>query len=187
MTATALRLYECVDGIDTVREWIDEHADELIAAGGDLERLPELAELLELAEGQLANKVESVALYVRELLSTAAAIKEESARLAARAKHAEAAAASLKRYLLINMERAELKRVDGKLVTVRVQASPPAVTHDLTDADLRALYAIPVGPRFVTRTETFALDRKVTLAAEQTGESLPPGVQVTRGTHIRIA
>lgn len=187
MTATAIRLYEAVDGIDTVREWIDEHAEELLAAGGDLDQLPELAELLELAEGQLAGKVESVGLYIRELTATAAAIKEEAQRLDARARHALAAAASLKRYLLINMERAELKRVDGKLVTVRVQASPPAVTHDLTDEDLRALYVIPVGPRFVTRTEVFAIDRKVALTAEQAGEALPAGVHVTRGTHIRIA
>src|SRR6185312_4144229 len=138
--SAALRLYECVDDLLTVRDWLDEHAEQVIEAGGDIAALPELAALMDQAEGDFEAKVERVALFILELTRTADAVAEEAKRLTARAARDKKSADALKQYLLLNMQRAECKKVEGKLATVRVQASPAAVHSALTDEDLMGMY-----------------------------------------------
>lgn len=190
MTA-ALRFYDTVDALLTVREWCDEHVEQIIEAGGDIGALPELAALVDQAEGDFTEKAERVALFIRELLLSAKAVAEEAARLTARAKHLDKSAEALKHYLLLNLQRAETKKVEGKLVTVRVQASPAAVQHALTDAELQRLYTLGTidgAHQLVRRVpETFRLDAKAVVEAEALGEPIPAGVTITRGQHVRIS
>jgi hypothetical protein len=182
MTAPALRLYEAVDALETVRTWIDEHAEEIIAAGGELPA--ELSELLDQAEGQLADKIERVALYIRELLATAEAIRVERDRLEARARHAERAAEGLKRYLQAQLERAGLTRVVGELVTVRLQKSPPRVVSTLDEEALRR----SEGAEWVTVIPAqYRIDPRKLLDYYKQGLPLPDGITVEQGQHVRIS
>lgn len=102
--ATMLRLYEAVDQLEVVLDWMSEHEEAIVAAGGELP--PELAELLDEVEGTLEAKVERTALVVRNLLANAKAAKEEADRLAAIAGTYNRQADSLKNYLLHSLKRA---------------------------------------------------------------------------------
>lgn len=184
--ATGLKLYEAVEALGLVNGWIDEHADELLAAGGELS--PELAELLDQAEGDFAEKVERVALKVRSLEAEAAAIKVEEARLSQRRKAVENAAASLKQYLHRGLDAAGEKKVKGTLVTVALQANPPAVAGELTREQLEERYMESKGADpFVTLVpESFTLNKKAVLEAFRAERPLPEGVSVVQGVSLRI-
>lgn len=187
MSATALRLYEATDAIEIVRDWILEHDQELLANEGVLP--DELAELLAKVEGDFKAKAERVALFIRELLSTAKAIKEEESRLATRRKSMENAADRLKRYLEANMLEAEQMRIEGKLVTLRIQLNNPAVVCTLDSDALAKLYpkvstwTVPIIRRI---PETYALDKHAVLDAHKLGVVLPDGIAVERGASLRI-
>jgi len=189
MTAAAsLHLYEHADALDVVREWIlePEHQEALVAAEGDLAALPELQQLLELAEMDFKVKAERVALVARERALTAKAIGEEIERLTALKKSAESAERGLKAYLKFCLERVGLTRVDGTLARVALQKnSQPSVT---TALQANELYALPEAQRFVTREETviYSLDRAAILAAWKEGQALPASIVVEQGCHIRI-
>ncbi|HEX5437164.1 MAG TPA: siphovirus Gp157 family protein [Gemmatimonadaceae bacterium] len=180
---TALKLYGTTDALLTVRTWIEEHADEIIAAGGEMPA--ELAALVDEAEGAFEEKVERVALYIRELLSTAKAVKEEADRLAARARHMERAADGLKGYLLAQLQRADVQKVAGQLVTVRRQKSPPSVRCAVEPAALFDRW----GGLYVQRKETYTLDSKAIIAAYKAhgDDMIPVDVTVEQGEHVRIA
>lgn len=184
MTA-ALKLYEAVDAIDVVRAWIYEHDEEIRAMEGALP--DELAELLAQAEGDFKSKAERVALFVRELLANAGAIKVEEQRLAARRQHYEKAADGLKAYLKLQMEAADIPKVEGKLVTVRIQKNPPSVKCSLTPDDIGRLRADPGTERFVAVIpESYRIDAKAVLEGWKSGEVIPAGFTVEQGSHLRI-
>jgi len=180
---TGMKLYETVEALGTVNAWIDEHADELLASGGELS--PELAQLLEQAEGDFAEKVERVALKVRSLLAEGDAIKVEEVRLAQRRKSREHAAESLKQYLQHALDMAGETKVTGTLVTVAIQKNPPSV-RGLVDESQLAEWA-QQGSAFVTIIpETYALDRKAILTAHKGGLEIPAGLTVEQSASVRI-
>jgi hypothetical protein len=181
--ATALKLYEAADAIAAVREWVYEN-DELIRASEGA--LPdELAALLEIAEGDFKSKAENVGLFIRELVSSAKAVKEERDRLDGRMKHYERAAEGLKAYLKFQMERSDIPKVEGKLVTVRLQKNPPAVhAESVTQEDMKLILDEYV--RVIP--ETRMLNSAAIIAHwKATGESPIDGVTVSQGSHVRIA
>lgn len=137
-----LTLYATNDALDIVRAWLadPEHVEVLAAAGGDLDELPELRDLLEQAELDFKLKAERVALVAREKELRAKSIDEEISRLERLKKADESAARGLKAYLLYAFRRANVKKVDGTLARPRVQANPPAVKCDLTPESIRALH-----------------------------------------------
>ena len=139
MSAVSLRLYEATDALAQVAEWREEHADEMIAAGGEI---PEaLSELIDQAEGDFATKVERVGLFAKERLAQAKMVKAEADSLAARAKRLESQGEAMKRYLLLNLVRANRKMVEGKLLDVRVQANPIAFKYTFSPEQLAELQA----------------------------------------------
>lgn len=126
MVASALKLYEQVDDLQTVLDWLEEHEEDIRAAGGEIP--PELDELMEKVEGDLKTKVERTALTIENLKANAAAAKIQADRLAKRAKSFERQAASLSDYLHHQMRRAGVDRVETPTVTVRIQrASRPSI------------------------------------------------------------
>jgi hypothetical protein len=125
MTMPALKLWEAGDAMEIVREWILEHDEELRANEGVFP--PALAELLEKVESDFDKKAERVALFIRELLATAKAIKEEETRLAARRKSIDNAAERLKSYLELQMIANTRPHIVGQLVTLRIQKNAPSV------------------------------------------------------------
>jgi hypothetical protein len=186
MGASTLHLYEATDAIEIVRDWILEHDEELRANEGALP--DELAELLAKVEGDFKQKAERVALFIREMLSTAKAVKEEEARLCARRKSLENGADRLKRYLEANMLEAEQMRIDGKLVTLRIQLNPPSVACELDESALREMFFTNTLPLpFIKRVpESFALDKKACLEMHKLGIELPAGIAIERGASLRI-
>lgn len=214
--ATSLRLYEAVDALVVVAEFLDEHADEMIAAGGEIPQA--LAELIDQAEGDFATKVERVGLFAKERLAQAKMVKAEADSLAARARRLESHAEAMKRYLLLNLQRANRKKVEGKLLDVRVQANAVGFKHELTIEQLQALHADGspfVVARVVTEysmpaeglkaayqdaiaelgkppeigEEDYEAKREAwqaAIAAHLTAEGVPAGVRVERGHHVRF-
>ena len=119
MSAPMLKLHEYVDELEQVLEWIVEHEEQIVAAGGELP--PELAELLEQVEGDLTEKVRRVALVILNLTASAKAAHAEAERIAAIARSYERQTESLKRYLMFQLERAGTTRVETPTVKVRIQ------------------------------------------------------------------
>lgn len=180
-----IKLYEAAAQLDVVNGWIEEHADEILANGGALP--PALAELLDQAEGTLAEKVERVALKVRELVAEADAIKAESARLTQRHKTAAHAAESLRTYLQRVLEATGTAQVKGMLVTVALQQNPPAALGELTQEQLEYLYEGPSFGAMVSYVPaSYALNRKAVLEAFKRQEPLPEGIRVAQATSLRI-
>jgi hypothetical protein len=178
-----MKLYEAVDALATVSGWIEEHGDEITAAGGELS--PELAELLDQAEGDFRDKAERVGLKIRELMATAEAVKSEEARLAQRRKAWEHAATSLKQYLQRGLEAAQMDSVKGTLCTVAIQKNPPSVKGLLTETELAEL-ALAGSPFVTVVPESYALDRKSILTAFKAGEPIPAGLTVEQGVSVRV-
>lgn len=182
MIAT-MKLYEATDAIEIVRDWIFEHDEELRANEGVLP--DELAELLAQVEGDFATKAERVALFARELAATGKAIKEEEERLRARRKSMENTVDGLKRYLETNMLIAEKMRIDGKLVTLRIQKNPPHVDGELSQEELCILDMME-SPFVSVVPATFRLDAKLVIEAWKAGAEIPAGLAVSQGASLRI-
>jgi hypothetical protein len=179
MATTPVKLYETAEALLIVEQWIDEHADELLASGGELP--PALAELIDQATAQLEGKVEKVALKVRELEATAGAVKLEADRLAQRAKTFTNAAAALKAYLKVQLERTNVMKVEGKLATVALQKnSQPSVSLTVPLDHLPKEWVRQPPP------PAPELDKEKVLKAFKAGEDLPAGVTAAVGTHLRI-
>lgn len=177
----AIKLYELSAARDILDTWLAE---------SDGEVTPELDALLDELDGQTDEKIERVALYVRERLATAAAVKEERNRLDAIVKREEKAAESLKGYLKTRMERLGKTKVNGLLCTVAIQNNSVAsVTTALESDDLRDHYNSAGDPLlpYILRTVTYSINRESVLAATKTGGTVvPPEIIVERGTHLRI-
>lgn len=126
MPATMLKLYDAVDAYQTALDWMEEHEDEIVAAGGELPE--ELDAILEQAEGDLEEKVKRVALVIQNLKANANAAKEEADRLATTARSYQRQADALTQYLQYELERAGVPRVETPVVKVRIQrASRPSI------------------------------------------------------------
>lgn len=195
MTAPAgIKLWEATDAIEIVRDWLSEHDAEMRENEGALP--DELAELLSHVEGSFNEKAERVALFIREMLATGKAIKEEEERLRDRRKSFENASDRLKRYLEANMLQAEKMRIDGKLVTLRIQKNPAALHQDreLTQDELAVLYVenptlvIYTPSRFdLSGSGVIAASKKVNEKGETIGYESPiEGLRVQQGASLRI-
>lgn len=164
-----MQLYAIADAMQAILDTIDESG----------EIAPEAQAQLDALEGDLAAKAEAIARVVRNLVASEAARKVEAARLALAADADRRRADWLKRYLMDQLQRLGLTRIDAGVFRVRVQRnSQPAVSC-----------AVPLDklpPDLVRRKETLDLDREAILAAVREGLPLPEGVRVETGTHLRI-
>lgn len=177
---TTIALYEISAMRDVLDLWLDE---------ADGEMTPELEALLAELDAKADEKIERVALYVREQLSRAAQVKEEVQRLQTIQKRSERAAESLKAYLHREMERLGKTKVTGLLCTVAIQNNPPSVKGELTQEALIEIHQVSYAdPRCIVRyiPESYALDRKAVLDLHKSGTPLPEGLSVEQGTSLRI-
>lgn len=135
------------------------------------------------------EKAERVALYIRERLALAAAIREEEERLAARRKALTGTAEHLTGYLQQNMERVGKTRINGLLATVSLQKNPPKVEAltPLDEAELRNIASF--APRYVKHEESWALDKRAILDDAKAGTLDPEvgkRVAITQSVSLRI-
>lgn len=179
-----MKLYETVADMATVNDWIEENAEAILAAGGELP--PELQELLELAEGQFQEKVERVAFYIRRLEGEEGIIAAEIKRLQDRAKVKANAVKGLKEYLQRSMQAAGETKIERPLITVAIQKSPPSVSSAL-DLEKPWDRVLAANHGLLREKTAYSIDSKVALEIYRAGKELPAGITVvTTNTHLRI-
>jgi len=161
-------LYAIGEDLEAVYRTLEEN-------GGDL--TPELEKALFSLEGMFEEKAERVALMIRQMQAHAETVGIEERRLASRRKALENGANGLREYLRHWLERFEKMELRRPLVTIRIQQSPPAAKCTVP--------AIP--PDFVrVIPERYEFDATKAIEMWRSGQPLPAGVEVTRGTHLRI-
>lgn len=175
-----MKLYEIGSKYDNE---YDKITRQLIENGGELTE--ELAYVLDHVGDDFEAKVERVALHIKNIgvsadryEAEAGAVMKEVDRLRGHARVLKASAKNLERYLKRNMEPRGFKKIQGELITVSIQKSPPRV-NPVPDEFLPTL-----GERWVSTT--YKLNKTEIVAAHKAGESLPEGVSVEQGTHLRI-
>lgn len=185
--ATALKLYEAVDQYEVVVAWIEEHAAEIEAAGGELP--PELDELLEQVEGTLEEKLGRVGLVVLNLRADEKAQREEARRLEGAARTSDRQATTLREYIRQQLRRIGLARVDTKLCKVRRQGDHVSVKL-LDGQEIPEGYAIeqpPIIPPPLFDVERWKQDHAAAIKLIPPGEFRTiDGVHVSRGEHVRV-
>ena len=114
-------LYDLSQGLAGVEAFIDEHQDEIIAAGGNLDAVPGLLEQLEALEGSFIEKVERVALFIQNRAALGKARRDESERFRRLADADMRVVDSLKTYLVRCQRIAGMLKVETKHVRASVQ------------------------------------------------------------------
>lgn len=181
MSAPMLKLHECVDELERVLDWIADNEERIVAAGGELP--PELWEMLDRIEGDFTEKVRRVALVILNLTASAKAAQSEAERLARMGRGYQRQAESLKRYLLVQLERAGKARVETPTVKVRIQKN--------TRPSIRCASA-EIPKRF--QRVTVDLDTAAAYEALKAAGHLPEepglvqvgGLVVELGRHVRV-
>jgi len=162
----------------TLYQLAAEHRESLEKLA-DLDLAPEVvADTLESLGGELQVKAQNVVAFMRNLESTASAIKEAEAQMAARRKAIENRAARLKQYVLDAMQANRIERIDCPLFAISIAKNPPAVdvyeerlipVHYLTDPP-------PPPPQ---------IDKKLIAQALKDGHEVP-GARLVQGVRLSI-
>lgn len=157
-------------------------ADEYLAAA---ERLSDLdldeqtiADTLEGLAGALEVKATNVAMFVRNLESSAVAIKQAEDHMAARRKAMESRAARIKDYLLTNMERTGISKIECPQFKIAVRENPPSVVIDMLQSIPEDYLRQPAPPPAVP-------DKALIAKAIKDGFDVP-GAHLTRTKRIEI-
>lgn len=149
------------------------------------EETPAIAELWDMLTGQRDEKIERWGLWLRGQQLQAELIKAEEERLFARRKAIENAVARGKAELQRNMERLDVAKVAGKLLTVAIQANAQSVQGELSEQELRTLAVI--APELVKRVpESFSLVKAEVVKAHKAGKLIPAGLTITQSSSLRI-
>lgn len=137
-----------------------------------------LADTLEGMSGELEVKAQNVIMFTRNLESTAAAIKEAEAQMAARRKALENRAAGLRRYVLENMQFAGVQKIECPWFTLSVRDNPAAV--EIFEPGL-----IPAEYMTQPAPPPPAPNKTAIKAAINAGTEVP-GAKLTNGTRLEI-
>ncbi len=101
----------------------------------DLDLDPQtVADTLEAMQGDLEVKATNVAMFIRNLESLADQIKQAEAAMAARRKAIETRAESIREYLLTNMVRTGISKIESPYFRISLRNNPPSVVVDDPDA-----------------------------------------------------
>lgn len=166
--ASKLRLWE-------IASELDEIGTALAEGGGEL--TPELGARLDAMEGAWEQKVENIALFIKECEANAAAAELERDRLAAICKHHQTKAKGLKDYLLFFMRRGGHKSVKTPRIRVWEQSNGRPSIRYVGDVN-----ALP--PEY--RRVKVEVDTQFAFVEHQAGATLPEGFIVETGSHLRI-
>jgi hypothetical protein len=169
-------LYELADARDLLDRLIEEQDGELT---------PELEQALDDLGDTARGKIERVALYIKEREGDMLAIHEEEKRLQKRRHAVFNATQSLRTYLLRNMQRLAIEKVNGLLVSVAVRENAMTVEGDLPPEQLQALHES--GAAFVKVVpQTYTLDRRALFAHARAGGALPEGLVAVQEPSVAI-
>jgi hypothetical protein len=166
-----MKLYEIANNY---QRWLDY----LEASGGEMTPEAE-AELGQLDEFDLPEKVEGCCKFIRCVETETAAALAERDRLDALIATRKRMVAGLKDYLKFNLERMGKTKVDTDLFVVRIQKNGrPSVDFDGDVAELP--------DHFRKVTINIEVNKDAALEAWKNDEELPAGLSVRQGNHLRI-
>lgn len=136
-----------------------------------------IADTLEGESADLVEKGKNVAFVFRNLESIAEQLKAEELRLSNRRKAFEKRAANLKNYLLTNMERAGINKIESPWFVISVRQNPEAVSIESEDLIPKDYFReIPA---------KFEVDKTLIKQAIKDGHEVP-GCRLTRSTRLEI-
>lgn len=132
-------------------------ADEFLAAANqlaDLDLPPEaIKDTLESLSGDLETKAVNVAMFIRGLDATIDAMRSAEKDMAARRKAAESRQTAVAEYLLAQMQRTGIDRIDAPQLTLSIRQNPAAV-EVFDAAQVPADYMAPPKPLAPTPDKT---------------------------------
>ena len=138
-----------------------------------------VTDTLDAMAGDLEVKAQNVVFFARDLLATAAAIKDAEEQMAARRKAIENRAKHLLSYVQGCMETAPGQKIECPFFRLSIAKSPPA-------ADVYELGLIPA--EYMRQPETPpAVPDKKALADAMKGGAEIPGARLTQGTRLAIS
>lgn len=142
--------------------------------------LPEdvVADTLEGLAGTLELKAQNVAAFVRNLEATAEAIKTAEGGMAKRRKAIENRSSGIRKYLLDNMLRAGITKIECPYFTLSIQKNPPSVVIDNPEELPQHFMKIPEPPPPTP-------DKTAIASAIKGGESVP-GAHIEQGQRLVI-
>jgi hypothetical protein len=155
-----------------------EAADKL----ADLDLDPQtLADTLESMTGDLELKAANVAMFIRGLGATIAAMKDAEAAMKRRRESAEARQKAVSLYLLNTMQACKITKIDHPMLRISVRANPPAV--DVFDAaQIPASFMATPEPS----PPPAPYPDKALIKASLEGGGDVPGARLTRGYRLDI-
>jgi hypothetical protein len=131
---------------------------------------------LEALAGELEDKAVNVAKFLRNMETTAEAIKAAEADMAKRRKALENRVQWLKDYLKNNMEHSGITAIESPYFKLSIQSNPPAV--DVFDENL-------VPAEFKEPVVNWKVDKTAIKKAIQAGQYVP-GAGLTNGMRLVI-
>lgn len=135
-----------------------------------------ISDTLDGIEGQLKDKAQNVAMYMRNLESVAASIKEAEQAMAARRKSIEKRTQWLNDYIKRSMESTGITKIESPWFVLSIVKNPPALEitseEDLPEAYKHARIVIDI-------------DKAAIKDALKSGDNVP-GAALTQGTRLVI-
>ncbi|CAA9889093.1 conserved hypothetical protein [Candidatus Methylobacter favarea] len=131
---------------------------------------------LEALTGEIEDKAVNVAKFMRNMETTALAIKEAEAAMAKRRKALENRVSWMKAYLKENMEKSGITKIECPYFKLSLQANPSAVTV-LDEAAIPAEFKEPV--------ISWKIDKTAIKEAIKLGKSVP-GADLVNGSRLVI-
>lgn len=101
---------------------------------------------LEGASGELEVKAKNVAMFIRNLETSAEQIKSAEKQMADRRKAIENKAEHIKQYLFDNMKRCGLSKIECEYFALNIKKNPPKLVIDDAGAIPGELYIYPPAP-----------------------------------------
>lgn len=163
-----MKLYQISDEYRNLMAQIEEADGEI----SDEQKL-----LLDSLTEQGEQKIESIAMLIRELDAEAEALETESVRMANKSKAIENRVAWLKDYVKAEMRSMGTTGVDGKLLKIRIQNNPPSV--NVVDETV-------LPESYIKVKEVRSIDRRAILDDYKASGECPSGCEITVGTSLRI-
>ena len=130
---------------------------------------------------EIAEKVQGLEYVARGAEAHNLAIDAEIARLQALKQHRMKVAAGLRGYLLDNMQRMQIERIDCPMFSISIRKNPPAV-EIFDQLSLPAQFMVVPEPK----PPVAAPDKKAIAAAIKAGQDVP-GAKLVQGVRLNVA
>ena len=130
---------------------------------------------------EIAEKAQGLEYVARGAEAHNLAIDAEIARLQALKQHRMKVAAGLRGYLLDNMQRMQIERIDCPMFSISIRKNPPAV-EIFDQLSLPAQFMVVPEPK----PPVAAPDNKAIAAAIKAGQDVP-GAKLVQGVRLNVA